>query len=279
MSTTPGGKSPRKKTPLPYFMQRPEDTVLPSFQNRRTLADHVKDNMLCAGRRCYFQRIVYIGRHPQVSAMTIRDQFMKVLRKMNEQTALEIKLFGMMVNFEGYSMHMIESSEETVGEYMRYLAESDLFETSRVVFVYNNINQRLFRKLVWRFADYLNDLPPSEIDMKDASIAQKTIDAFMTKVYTLAKMVRAEELDERTAFKSLYLDENYEEHTPDAVILDYILSLRCLFTIQEYGQFYGVLPDVSTFRERVWPIPQDFTPYDVFDEGKYQINLTFGNVA
>lgn len=80
-----------------------------------------------------------------------------------------------------------------------------------------------------------------------------------------------------SAFKSLYLDENYEEHTPDAVVLEYLLNLKCLFTIQEYGQFYGVVPDVTTFKDKVWPIPQDLTPYDVFDTGKYQINLTFGN--
>ncbi|XP_058831145.1 uncharacterized protein LOC131689841 [Topomyia yanbarensis] len=274
--STPPGKGSKKKS-LPYFMQRSEDTALPSFQNRRTLADHVKDNMLCAGRKSYFQRIVYIGRHPKVSAMTIRDQFLKVIREMQDKTSNEVKLFGLMINFDGYSMHMIESSEETIGEYMRYLAASDLFDCSRVVLVYNNINQRFFRKLVWRFADYLNGLEPTVIDTKDSNVVEKTINAFMVKVYTLCKMVRTEELDERTAFKSLYLDENYEEHTPDAALLEYLLSLKCLFTIQEYGQFYGVLPDVTTFRDKVWPIPQDFTPYDVFDSGKYQINLTFGN--
>lgn len=56
--------------------------------------------------------------------------------------------------------------------------------------------QRFFRKLVWRFADYLNDLPPSVIDLKDPNVVQKTINSFMEKVYTLSKMVRTEELDE-----------------------------------------------------------------------------------
>lgn len=140
MSSTTPGKGPKKK-PLPYFMQRSEDAILPSFQNRRTLADHVKDNMLCAGRKSYFQRIVYVGRHPKVSAMTIRDQFLKVIKEMQEKTTTDIKLFGLMINFDGYSMHMVESAEETIGEYMRYLAASDLFESCRVVLVYNNINQ------------------------------------------------------------------------------------------------------------------------------------------
>lgn len=33
---------------------------LPSFQNRKTLADHVVDNIACAGRNSYFQRIIYV---------------------------------------------------------------------------------------------------------------------------------------------------------------------------------------------------------------------------
>uniref|UniRef100_A0A182Q4H6 BLUF domain-containing protein n=1 Tax=Anopheles farauti TaxID=69004 RepID=A0A182Q4H6_9DIPT len=277
MSSSSASRSPdKKKKPLPYFMQKSEEAALPSFQNRRTLADHVKDNMLCAGRKSYFQRVVYVGRHPKVSGMTLRDRFLKLIKEMQESTTNEIKLFGLMINFDGYTVHMVESAEETVGEYLRTLAVCELFELSRVVLVYNNINQRFFRKLVWRASDYLNELPRTELDQHDPNLTQATIDAFLVKVYKLCKMVREEELDERSAFKSLYLDENYEEHTPDIAVLEYLLGLTCLFTVPEYASFYGRLPDGSSFRDRVWPIPQDLTPYDVFETGKYDVNLTFG---
>ncbi|XP_041771564.1 uncharacterized protein LOC121593359 [Anopheles merus] len=277
MSNSTASNSPnKKKKPLPYFMERTEEAALPSFQNRRTLADHVKDNMLCAGRKRYFQRIVYVGRHPKVTGMTLRDRFLKLIKELQECTVCEIKLFGLMINFDGYTVHMVESAEETVGEYLRTLAAADLFEESRVVLVYNNINQRLFRKLVWRVSDYLNELKRTELDQRDPNLTQGTINAFLVQVYQLCKMVREEELDERSAFKSLYLDENYEEHTPDIAVLEYLLGLKCLFTVPEYASFYGRLPDVSSFRDRVWPIPKDLTPYDVFETGKYDVNLTFG---
>uniref|UniRef100_A0A182X756 BLUF domain-containing protein n=1 Tax=Anopheles quadriannulatus TaxID=34691 RepID=A0A182X756_ANOQN len=285
MSNSTASNSPnKKKKPLPYFMERTEEAALPSFQNRRTLADHVKDNMLCAGRKSYFQRIVYVGRHPKVTGMTLRDRFLKLIKELQECTVCEIKLFGLMINFDGYTVHMVESAEETVGEYLRTLAAADLFEESRVVLVYNNINQRLFRKLVWRVSDYLNELKRTELDQRDPNLTQGTINAFLVQVYQLCKMVREEELDEskfnshreRSAFKSLYLDENYEEHTPDIAVLEYLLGLKCLFTVPEYASFYGRLPDVSSFRDRVWPIPKDLTPYDVFEAGKYDVNLTFG---
>lgn len=307
MSNSTASNSPnKKKKPLPYFMERTEEAALPSFQNRRTLADHVKDNMLCAGRKSYFQRIVYVGRHPKVTGMTLRDRFLKLIKELQECTVCEIKLFGLMINFDGYTVHMVESAEETVGEYLRTLAAADLFEESRVVLVYNNINQRLFRKLVWRVSDYLNELKRTELDQRDPNLTQGTINAFLVQVYQLCKMVREEELDESkfnsqrecvfvclrivfhgfcascspsllgSAFKSLYLDENYEEHTPDIAVLEYLLGLKCLFTVPEYASFYGRLPDVSSFRDRVWPIPKDLTPYDVFETGKYDVNLTFG---
>uniref|UniRef100_A0ABM2AQP7 BLUF domain-containing protein n=1 Tax=Anopheles coluzzii TaxID=1518534 RepID=A0ABM2AQP7_ANOCL len=277
MSNSTASNSPnKKKKPLPYFMERTEEAALPSFQNRRTLADHVKDNMLCAGRKSYFQRIVYVGRHPKVTGMTLRDRFLKLIKELQECTVCEIKLFGLMINFDGYTVHMVESAEETVGEYLRTLAATDLFEESRVVLVYNNINQRLFRKLVWRVSDYLNELKRTELDQRNPNLTQGTINAFLVQVYQLCKMVREEELDERSAFKSLYLDENYEEHTPDIAVLEYLLGLKCLFTVPEYASFYGRLPDVSSFRDRVWPIPKDLTPYDVFEAGKYDVNLTFG---
>ncbi|XP_061505167.1 uncharacterized protein LOC5666878 [Anopheles gambiae] len=277
MSNSTASNSPnKKKKPLPYFMERTEEAALPSFQNRRTLADHVKDNMLCAGRKSYFQRIVYVGRHPKVTGMTLRDRFLKLIKELQECTVCEIKLFGLMMNFDGYTVHMVESAEETVGEYLRTLAAADLFEESRVVLVYNNINQRLFRKLVWRVSDYLNELKRTELDQRDPNLTQGTINAFLVQVYQLCKMVREEELDERSAFKSLYLDENYEEHTPDIAVLEYLLGLKCLFTVPEYASFYGRLPDVSSFRDLVWPIPKDLTPYDVFETGKYDVNLTFG---
>uniref|UniRef100_A0A182P5K8 BLUF domain-containing protein n=1 Tax=Anopheles epiroticus TaxID=199890 RepID=A0A182P5K8_9DIPT len=293
MSNSSASRSPdKKKKPLPYFMQKSEEAALPSFQNRRTLADHVKDNMLCAGRKSYFQRIVYVGRHPKVTGMTLRDRFLKLIKELQERTTNEIKLFGLMINFDGYTVHMVESAEETVGEYMHTLAASGLFEESRVVLVYNNINQRFFRKLVWRVSDYLAELKRTELDQRDPNLTQNTIDAFMVKVYKLCKMVREEELDESklpagarrsnhtfltgTAFKSLYLDEIYEEHTPDIAVLEHLLGLKCLFTVPEYAAFYGRLPDVTSFRDVVWPIPKDLTPYDVFEAGKYDVNLTFG---
>ncbi|XP_053672707.1 uncharacterized protein LOC128723029 [Anopheles nili] len=279
MSSSSASRSPdKRKKPLPYFMQKPDEGTLPSFQNRRTLADHVKDNMLCAGRKRYFQRIVYIGRYKKMSGATLRERFGKVVKDVQERTTTEIKLFGLMLSCDDYTMHMIESAEETIGEYMHQLAKvEDLSVDTRVVLVYNNINQRFFRKLVWRVFDYMDSLPQTELDQRDPNLIQSTIDAFLVKLFKLCKQVRAEELDENSAFKSLYLYDYCKEYTPDTALVEYLLTLPCLFTVQEYAAFYGRLPDVDGLRDRIWPIPKDLTPYDVFETGRYDVNLTFGD--
>jgi hypothetical protein len=53
-------KPARDSSPnVPYYKLEKayEPFTVPSFQNRRTLASHVRDNMMCADRRSYYQRI------------------------------------------------------------------------------------------------------------------------------------------------------------------------------------------------------------------------------
>lgn len=48
-----------------------------------------------------------------------------------------------MIGHDMYTIHMIEGSDELVGKYFQLLSNiaDDLFEKSKVVLVYNNVNQ------------------------------------------------------------------------------------------------------------------------------------------
>lgn len=61
----------------------------PAFQNRRTVADHVRDNMLCAGRRSYFQRIIYIGKHIKED-VNIKDVYNNIINDVNKNAPEEL---------------------------------------------------------------------------------------------------------------------------------------------------------------------------------------------
>lgn len=69
---------------MPYYKldKEYEPHTIPTFQSRRTLANHVRDNMLCSGRRSYFQRVIYIAKHKNViEPHKIKDPFNKIIKE------------------------------------------------------------------------------------------------------------------------------------------------------------------------------------------------------
>jgi hypothetical protein len=130
---------------LPYYKldKLYEPYTVPSFQNRRTLANHVRDNMLCAGRRSYFQRIIYLARHKSIiEPHKIKEPFSKIIKEIYKYPT-DDRLGGLLIGHDMYSIHMLEGSDDLIGNYFQHLNKfvGELFETSRVVLIYNNINQ------------------------------------------------------------------------------------------------------------------------------------------
>lgn len=73
-----------KSIKMPYYKldKEYEPHTVPTFQSRRTLANHVRDNMLCSGRRSYFQRIIYIAKHKNtIERHKIKDPYSKIIKE------------------------------------------------------------------------------------------------------------------------------------------------------------------------------------------------------
>lgn len=98
----------------------------------------------------------------------------------------------------------------------------------------------------------------------------------LKKMYYLFRQIKEEEADEGTSFKSYYLDTEFEEYTPDEKLLDYVLDVGDLQTIQQFASMYGDCSSMIQFVDDKWPIAHDNMPSNVFDWGKYDVNLTFG---
>lgn len=120
-----------------------EPYTVPSFQSRRTLQSHVRDNMLCAGRRSYYQRVIYLARHKSIiEPHKIKEPFNKIIKEIYKYPPAD-RLGGLLIGHDFYSIHMLEGSDELIGNYFQHLVKvaDDIFANSRVVLVYNNINQ------------------------------------------------------------------------------------------------------------------------------------------
>lgn len=266
-------RQPAVKIPYYKLDKEYEPHTVPTFQSRRTLANHVRDNMLCSGRRSYFQRVIYLAKHKAViEPHKIKEPFNRIIKEIYKYPA-DDHLGGLLIGHDMYTLHMLEGSDELIGHYFQHLSKvaDELFEKSRVVMVYNNINQRFLEKIVWRLAN----LPEvSDFDVNDN--VEHNISTFLKKMYYLFKKIKEEEADEDTTFKSFYLTSDLEEWTPDDRLMDAVLDVEQLQTIQQFAKIYGDCASMLTFEEVLWPVSHDHVPSNIFNFGKYDVNLTFG---
>src|SRR5690349_6905432 len=101
---------------VPYYKldKEYEPHTTPTFQSRRTLANHVRDNMLCSGRRSYFQRVIYLAKHKTViEPHKIKEPFTKIIREIYKYLT-DDHLGGLLIGHDMYSLHMVEVSDELI---------------------------------------------------------------------------------------------------------------------------------------------------------------------
>lgn len=262
------------KTPYYKLDKEYEPHTIPTFQSRRTLANCVRDNMLCSGRRSYFQRVIYLAKHKTViEPHKIKEPFNRIIKEIYKYPTDDF-LGGLLIGHDLYSFHMLEGSDELIGNYFKHLSKTadELFEKSRVVLVYNNINQRFLEKIVWRLATL-----PEVSDFDEDNTKEQNISKFLKKMYYLFKKIHEEEADEETTFKSFYLSTDLEEWTPDEKLMDAVLDVTELQTIAEFASVYGDCESMLTLKEALWPVEHDHVPSTSAAFSKYDVNLTFGN--
>lgn len=63
---------------------------------------------------------------------------------------------------------------------------------------------------------------------------------------------------------------------PETALLDYFSQLTCIMNLSELYDTINLNAEFYHYDENIWPLPFDYLPEDVFDNGKYDINLTFG---
>lgn len=63
---------------------------------------------------------------------------------------------------------------------------------------------------------------------------------------------------------------------PEVSLMDYVLQLDQLMTVEHFCDLILYVPPFEHYDEKVWPIPFDFTPNNIYDNGKYDVNYMFG---
>lgn len=130
-------KSKRSKGPPQVIQTQPVQT----FRNRRTLADHVKDNMLCAGKVSYHQRVIFVASHAiGTDPIQLKLSVEQLAKSVNRSAGQSEEITGLVVVYNTHSMYMLEGSEKCIGQFAKLL-QCSVFKQNRVALVYNNANQ------------------------------------------------------------------------------------------------------------------------------------------
>ena len=111
-----------------------------------TLYQRIQNNLICAGRQSYHQRIIFAARHKNVavsmSGAGLKECFSNLVHEANRDVDAD-KLTGLALIGDTHTIQMVEGSEECIGKFMWKLANAseELFRASRMILVYNNANR------------------------------------------------------------------------------------------------------------------------------------------
>lgn len=64
------------------------------------------------------------------------------------------------------------------------------------------------------------------------------------------------------------------EVLPQIELIERTLKMALLQTIDEFANIYCCVPEFFDYETNVWPHPYDYLPDNVFDWGKFDVNLT-----
>ncbi|XP_044735742.1 testis-expressed protein 47-like [Chrysoperla carnea] len=254
-----------------------DKTKLEHIDIHASLLNVLKKNLEIANRVTFIHRVIYVGDHSFTEDPSIAEAFGTAM-KLLEGRGWE-PLSGLLLYYERYYIHMIEGPEESI---MRHLKRvflnpkySPHLKRGKIVVAYHNINQRFFKKWGARTAS-----PPTLLTNLDANANTdeylRIIRSFLEKMYNLCKFLQIPSSDDEGDNNDDSFEEEQTEDMgeitkeaqdflPEFALIDYLLQSQQLLDISSYIGQYKYLSALEPFRENVWPIEFEKTPYDVFD--------------
>lgn len=106
----------------------------------KSLKDFVVDNLLCAGRQTYYQRIVIVSKHKLNRNM--RTIYSNLFTETNKNV-VEDKLTGLFLIYRQFGILLLEGCEAVLGKFTTKLNAvfEQCLDESKIVSIYNNANQ------------------------------------------------------------------------------------------------------------------------------------------
>lgn len=130
--------------------------------------------------------------------------------------------------------------------------------------------QRYFDKLIFAISE------PKVLIIKNPGRTFESLQYYnqmlIKRVMSVCEKISAAEMP----FEPKNLLDDVVKVLPEVALIEYVLNIEQLLTVSEFGELFDFIPQFQYYDELVWPIPFDYTPDNVYDWGRYDINLIFG---
>lgn len=262
---------------------------------RKTMYDVVLENLEIADRKTYLHRLIIVGEH-LFKDDQICTLFSESLSQANAQICYE-RVTGFLLHYNRHFIHMVEGDENAIHRQISCLFNHKLFHKLGNVKVLMHISH-IKKRLSPDWTHYYGI--PSKLlgEIKVDSTIQEAGRYLYTCVRKFFNFVRvfiadnyfSEDLgsdsDRSTHDGSLHgisnsvravrssltiasigaglIRDPYRVTLPETEMLDFILAGDLHQTLKEYHGIFGEVPQRNIYKDRVWPVPSDFIPYDVF---------------
>ncbi|KAJ8716205.1 hypothetical protein PYW08_013490 [Mythimna loreyi] len=263
--------------------------ALPDLDTR-TVLDVVEENFQKLGLKAYAIRVIYIGEHT-LPKEEIIQHFAKTISIVNS-CYCEINVYGLLLVYDSYFVHVLEGSEDTIHRHIRFLLrreqewiaemnkldqeateegvgltvlmadntepkpERKMFKRLKFVMSYHSIRTRQFKN--WRA---VTARPPSLIGKMDLygplEEHMEQLRIFLNKVI---KTVGYALEDEKLSFDGLRPTDPKVEALPEVALIDFLLQSKYILPFHETVGLHRRVDDYVFFFEQVWPVPTHYTP-------------------
>ncbi|XP_028036304.1 testis-expressed protein 47-like isoform X2 [Bombyx mandarina] len=237
---------------------------------------------MTALKKTYAIRMIYIGEHTLSKEEIIRA-FEKSVHDVNSAYC-EIHVYGLLLVYDSYFVHILEGSEDTLHRHLRFLfkleidwiermkkstetdravllenkdkSEPKIFRRLKMLMVYHSISTLFFAR--WRA---LTAHPPSLVGRLDVngpiSEHMEQLKICLNKITKLCDLLKA---DEKLSFEGLNAVDPRIESLPEAALLDFLLQSSYIRDLRQTYDLHRRVDDHQFYFESVWPLPTHFTP-------------------
>lgn len=135
------------------------------------------------------------------------------------------------------------------------------------------LKQRFTDSIIYRNVDTPDSVIAKSIDREDIQNTQLMV----SKLITVCKAISQDEADAKLhkMESSPFEPVDTKKIMPGISLIENILKIEHLMTLDHFFQIFNLTLSFEHYDELVWPIPNDFMPDHVYDNGRYDVNLTF----